>query len=318
MLLRRIPSAAEPAARRTWVGSREAVKIRTRIPGWRSLIRAVSTLPSTPGRAKSTMATSTSVVASAVRASSASPAVATTSRRSTSSKRLLNASRTTGWSSTIATRTGSGTSARAGPETPTPASSCPVWENSTPERGNVKALVARAKAVGLTHLYVRTGSTWDGFQNVQFLDQIVPAAHDAGMKVYGWDFPKLASADDDVFRAMMALNHVATGGHRLDGFAADIETATEGTQFSPAAAAAYGAALRKAAGPSTLLVAVVPNPTPQMQQKYSYDAVVPAFDAIAPMVYWLNREPGLDTANALHYLARYGKPLMPIGQAYDG
>jgi hypothetical protein len=36
------------------------------------------------------------------------------------------------------------------------------------------------------------------------------------------------------------------------------------------------------------------------------------------MVYWLNRDAALDTANALHFLAQYGKPLMPIGQAYDG
>ena len=55
-----------------------------------------------------------------------------------------------------------------------------------------------------------------------------------------------------------------------------------------------------------------------MLQTYDYGAVVGPFDAIAPMVYWLNREPGLDTAIALHYLSRYGKPLMPIGQAYDG
>jgi hypothetical protein len=55
-----------------------------------------------------------------------------------------------------------------------------------------------------------------------------------------------------------------------------------------------------------------------MLQKYNYVAVLPEFDAVAPMVYWLNREPGLDTANAMHYLAQYGKPLMPIGQAYDG
>jgi hypothetical protein len=193
-----------------------------------------------------------------------------------------------------------------------------IWEPARTEGGNVAALVARARAVGLTHLYVRTGSTWDGFQNGQFLDQIIPAAHDAGMKVYGWDFPKLANASEDVARAMTALSRVAPGGHRLDGFAADIETATEGTQFTAPAAAAYGAALRRAVGPSTLLVAVVPNPTPQMLQKYDYVAVLPEFDAVAPMVYWLNREPGLDTANALHYLSQYGKPLMPIGQAYDG
>src|SRR5947209_7908349 len=158
----------------------------------------------------------------------------------------------------------------------------------------------------------------DGIQNLPYLDQLLPAAHAAGLKVYGWDFPKLASINDDVFRARVAVAHITPSGDHLDGFAADIETATEGTQFSPAAAQAYGTALRAGLGAGTLMVAVVPDPTPQMLQKYSYDAVVPAFDAVAPMVYWLNRDVGLDTANALHYLARYGKPLIPVGQAYDG
>ena len=36
------------------------------------------------------------------------------------------------------------------------------------------------------------------------------------------------------------------------------------------------------------------------------------------MVYWLNREPGGDVAMAMKYLAHFGKPLMPVGQAYDG
>ena len=193
-----------------------------------------------------------------------------------------------------------------------------IWKPEQAEHGNVAALIARAKAVGLTHVFVRTGSTWDGIQNLPYLDQLLPAAHAAGLKIYGWDFPKLAAPPDDVARAMTAINHVAPGANRLDGFAPDIETPTEGTQFTPAAAQAYGAGLRAAAGPSTLLVAVVPNPTPQMVEKYSYDAVVPVFDAVAPMIYWLNREPGSDTANAMQFLARYGKPLMPVGQAYDG
>ena len=42
------------------------------------------------------------------------------------------------------------------------------------------------------------------------------------------------------------------------------------------------------------------------------------FDAIAPMIYWLNRDAGQDTADAMSDLARFHKPLMPIGQAYDG
>ena len=193
-----------------------------------------------------------------------------------------------------------------------------IWKPELAEGGNVGALVARAKAVGLTHIFVRTGSTWDGLQNMAYLDQLLPAAHAAGIKIYAWDFPKLVNATDDVARAMAAIKKVTPSGDRMDGFAADIETQTEGTQFTIAGAQAYGIQLRGNAGPSTLLVAVVPNPTPQMREKFSYDAVVPMFDAIAPMVYWLNRDPGSDTANAMQFLTRYNKPLMPIGQAYDG
>lgn len=193
-----------------------------------------------------------------------------------------------------------------------------IWEPPRTESGNVTTILTRAKAVGLTHIFVRTGSTWDGFQNGQFLDQLLPFAHAAGLKVYGWDFPKLADTRLDVGRALQALNHVAPGGNRLDGFAADIETPAEGTAFRPDSAWVYGHYLRDSVGPSTLLIAVVPNPTTQMRRQYSYDATVGPFDAIAPMVYWLNREPGLDTAIALDFLKHYGKPVMPIGQAYDG
>jgi hypothetical protein len=193
-----------------------------------------------------------------------------------------------------------------------------IWKPQLSDGGNAAVIVARAKAAGLTHLFVRTGSTWDGFQNADFLDRILPVAHDAGLKVYGWDFPKLADIPVDVSRAMTALTYRAPGDHKIDGFAADIETLREGTQMSAQAADYYGKALRVAAGPSALLIVAVPNPTPQMRVRYPYGVVVPSFDAIAPMIYWLNREPVVDTATAMSYLKQFGKPLMPIGQAYDG
>jgi hypothetical protein len=193
-----------------------------------------------------------------------------------------------------------------------------VWKPDKSDGGNVAVMVARAKAAGLTHIYVRTGSTWDGFDGGPFLDQILPAAHEAGLKVYGWDFPKLVSVPDDVGRAVTAISHAAPGGNHLDGFAADIETKSEGTELTPQAALAYGPALRQVVGPSYLLIAVVPNPTPQMVEKFPYELVVPSFDTIAPMVYWLNREPGIDVSYALQYLARFTKPVAPVGQAYDG
>jgi hypothetical protein len=193
-----------------------------------------------------------------------------------------------------------------------------IWQPGRTDGGNPGAIVSRATAAGLTHLYVRTGSGWDGLQNGPFLDALLPLAHAAGLRVYGWDFPKLETVADDIDRAMATITHVGPGGHRLDGFAADIETPREGTRLSTQAVQIYGSVLRAEAGAGALLIAVVPRPSPQMLERYPYADVVAYFDAIAPMIYWLNREPGSDVADAMRELARYGKPLVPIGQAYDG
>lgn len=191
-----------------------------------------------------------------------------------------------------------------------------IYEPEKTEGGNADAIVARAKAVGLTHIYVRTGSSWNGFYAGPFLDKILPAAHAAGLKVYGWDFPRLVDWQDDVHRAKAAIDHRAAGRQRLDGFSADIETSSEGTHISPEAALAYGKALREAVGTSYPLIATVPRPS--AGRPYPYDQVVAYFDAIAPMVYWLNRQPDTDVAGALHDLLPFGKPVFPVGQAYDG
>jgi hypothetical protein len=191
-----------------------------------------------------------------------------------------------------------------------------IYEPQKTEGGDVAAIVAKAKAAGLSHLYVRTGSSWDGFYAAPFLDKLLPAAHAADLKVYGWDFPRLISWTDDVTRAKAAVDHRTPGKQRIDGFAADIETRSEGTLISAQAAADYGRALREAVGASFPLIATVPRPSPAFS--YPYAEVVASFDAVAPMVYWLNRQPDTDVVGALRDLAQYGKPVFPVGQAYDG
>jgi hypothetical protein len=192
-----------------------------------------------------------------------------------------------------------------------------IYMPALTEGGDVGAIVERAKAVGLEDLWVRTGSSWDGFNAGAFLAQILPAAHAAGLRVYGWDFPRLIDIPDDVTRASRAIAFRARPGDQLDGFAADIETPSEGTHLSAAGATAYGDALRKAAGDAYPLIAVVPRPAPE-QAGYPYAQVVGRFDAIAPMVYWLNRDPASAVAGALRDLKAFAKPVIPIGQAYDG
>ncbi len=193
-----------------------------------------------------------------------------------------------------------------------------MWEPERSDWGDVKAMIARAKDVGLTHIYVRTGSSWDGFYAAPFLNEILPAAHAAGIRIYGWDFPRLIDPAADVERALAAINYVTPTKQRIDGFAADIETRSEGTHLSVESAVAYGDGLRAGVGAAYPLIACIPRPSDYNKKFYPFWDVVARFDAIAPMVYWLNREPDSDTAGALQDLAPLGKPVFPVGQAYDG
>ena len=194
-----------------------------------------------------------------------------------------------------------------------------IYEFPRTEGGNMAAIVARAKANGITHVYPRMGSHWDGFNARQSMDAFLPVAHAAGLKVFGWDFPRLGdSLPSDIERARTMINFTSSSGDRLDGFSADIETINEGSHVTPEIALVYGRALREIAGPDFTLIATVPRPSPRNRPTYPYGEIVESFDAIAPMVYWLNRQPDTDVIGAMDELAKFGKPVFPVGQAYDG
>lgn len=192
-----------------------------------------------------------------------------------------------------------------------------LYQPDQVEGGDPAAIVARAQATGLTHLYVRTGSSIDGFDAAAFLDVLLPAAHAAGLRVIGWDFPYLDAPDVDASRAVDTINYQTPSGDRIDGFSADIETPAEQVALTPESATAYGDLLRAAVGPSYPLIATVPRPSPQRQATYPYAEVTASFDAIAPMVYWIDVPPDEAAAEAVDYLAAFGKPVLPVGQAYD-
>ena len=192
-----------------------------------------------------------------------------------------------------------------------------IWLADQAEGGDPAAIVARAQKVGLTHLYVRTASLKDGFYAAGFLDALLPVAHAASIRVYAWDFPYLDDPARDVARAVAAITHTTPDGHRVDGYVADIELRSMGVNVTPATAMAFGEGLRRAVGPNYPLIACVPRPSPGLVT-YPFAEVVHAFDAIAPMVYWLNRDPISDIDGALRDLSPFGKPILPIGQAYDG
>jgi hypothetical protein len=185
-----------------------------------------------------------------------------------------------------------------------------IWLTLWPgDRLDARAVVAAAVAAGLHQLWVRTGSSTDGFYGAGYLAALLPVAHAAGIAVVAWDFPTLSDPRADANRAARAI---AAGA---DAFSADIETADEGTYLSRARVTYYLSLVRAAAG-NRPVVATVPAPSAYHLSFYPYSAMVPYVDAFAPMVYWSCEEPGRATASAMAMLQRW-RPVAPIGQSYD-
>jgi hypothetical protein len=174
---------------------------------------------------------------------------------------------------------------------------------------NVASVVTSAGRAGLDALYVRTGSSSDGFYGGPLLGKLVPLAHRHGIAVIAWDFPTLSDPARDAARAANAF------GYGVDAFSPDIEEKPEGTYLSARRVAYYLSLVRKDAG-SRPVVATVPRPTRLNRAAYPYAAEAPFVDAFAPMVYWSCTEPGAAVGAAMRAL-RPLRPVVPIGQDYD-
>jgi hypothetical protein len=181
--------------------------------------------------------------------------------------------------------------------------------------GDPAQIVKQAQAAGLSHVYVRLGSSKSGFYGQADLDRLLPVAHAAGLKVVGWDFPYLKDPEADAQRSFAEVSYTTPTGHRIDAFAADIETPAEGTNLADVTVSHYSDKLRQLVGPDYPLIAAVPRYNPS--RYYPYQLMNQFYDAFAPMVYWINRDPATDVAGTLQALKGLGKPMIPVGQAYD-
>jgi hypothetical protein len=187
-----------------------------------------------------------------------------------------------------------------------------TWKTS---HVDVPGVVAQAKAAGLTSLWVRTGGSKQGYYGDPLLHALLPAAHAAGIKVIAWDFPAMSNPARDAIRARAALKYTVDG-QQIDGFSPDIETINEGTFNNPKRVSYYLSLVRRAAR-GRPVVATVMRPTDEQLAKYPYAAMAPYIDAYAPMDYWSCQEPGDLAVRSIQALAKFGRPVTVIGQAYD-
>lgn len=190
------------------------------------------------------------------------------------------------------------------------------WQRS--ERGHAPVVVARAQAAGLTHLYVQTGSSRKGWIGDEVLGQLLPATQGTPLRVIAWDFPKLVDPVADARRMARAALYRKAGAPRVAAVAPDVETGSEGTHLSARGIDLYYSTLRRLLPPHIAILPTVPWPSEHRISSYPYDRTARFADAIVPMAYWYNRDPARVTATSMRVLKRYGKPVMPVGQGYDG
>jgi hypothetical protein len=191
-----------------------------------------------------------------------------------------------------------------------------------PHHTDITALVAAAKALGVTHLYPRVAETSYGFYDQNTLNRLLPVAHAAGMKVIAWVYPYLRNVANDLIMTQAVATYRTPSGDQVDGIIADIEERTDAP-----AVFAYGQVLRQMVGPGTLLIASTYNPIGR--PSYPYAEVAASFNVISPQDYWHDTPKGTFDANSPRQLltisimtirAELGGEQIPIeedGQMYD-
>lgn len=189
------------------------------------------------------------------------------------------------------------------------------WDST--EGGNARKIVSRARAIGLTHIYVRTGTRAGGFDAAPQLRQLLPATKGTGIQVIAWDFPQLANPVADAKRLAAAAKFRVPGAPRIMAVAPDIETGAEGTKLSAKNVDLYMRTLRKILPNDVSIIGVVPWPSEKRTARYPFGTVAKYSDAVAPMAYWINRDPATVVTQSMKRLAVFRKPVLPIGQAYD-
>jgi hypothetical protein len=186
-----------------------------------------------------------------------------------------------------------------------------TWQQS---KVDVDDVVDRARAAGLTQIWVRTGGARQGWYGEDLLTRLLPVAHAAHLAVVAWDFPFFSDPMADVARARAAIEG-RFGGERIDAFSPDIETINEGTFNTRHRVKVYLSRVRQIAG-DLPVVATVMRPSPGQLSTYTYRVQTKYVDAFAPMVYWSCHEPGQLAADSVKILGKL-RPVHVIGQAYD-
>jgi hypothetical protein len=192
-----------------------------------------------------------------------------------------------------------------------------IWEWGQTDGGDAAAVVRTALAAHIHQLWVRVGDSMNGFYGARELDELVPAAHAAGIDVVAWGFPYFYDPVGDARWTAQILAWRSPSGQSVDGYSADIERSSEGVYLTAHRVGVYLQAVRRAAA-GRLVVATVYPPTDAnwYGHQYPYTAMAPYVDAFAPMIYWECTDPGSDASSDVARLSSL-RPVHVIGQAFN-
>ncbi len=184
-----------------------------------------------------------------------------------------------------------------------------IWYVNKSEGGNLDAIAARAKAAGMSTVFVKSADGGDVWE--QFSPQLVADLHARGLRACAWQF--VYGADPQA-EASAAAASIAAGA---DCFVIDAETKYEGRYAS---AQRYLAALRGAIGPSYPL-GFTSFPYVDYHPRLPYSVFLGPGGAQAnlPQVYWKAIGGSVDAVSAKTVANNriYGTPIAPLGQSYD-
>ena len=184
-----------------------------------------------------------------------------------------------------------------------------IWQLSKSEGGDPAAIGARARAAGMTTVFVKAGdgaSPW-----AQFTSQLVADLHAQGLRACAWQF---VYGDKPLAEAQVGAAAVAAGA---DCLVIDAESAYEGRY---AGAQRYVTALRGAIGEGyPLALTSFPYVDYHPNLPYSVFLAPGAAQVNSPQVYWKAIGGGVDAVSAHSWRENriYQAPIAVIGQAYD-
>ena len=185
-----------------------------------------------------------------------------------------------------------------------------IWYVAKSEGGNLDSIALRAKAAGISTVFVKSADRGNVWQ--QFSPQFVADLHARGMRVCAWQYVYGA---DPLAEARAAVASIAAGA---DCFVIDAETEYEG-RYAPAQR--YMAALRAAIGPD-YPVGFTSFPYVDYHPRMPYSVFLGPGGAQAnlPQVYWKAIGGSVDAVSAKTVANNrtYGTPMAPLGQSYDG